>query len=269
MNHQEKCALCGEYKELKDSHLIPQWAYRRLQQSEQGRDDPIRIADGTAVRTSKQVTKHLLCGDCEQRFSKPEDYVARLTEIDAPGKLKILGNITRADPPHSDVAKLATEIDTKTIAYFAASVIWRSCVMDNACKLGKYEPSFRRYLMGETDFPREASLSMLILEPSRLTARPERLVTFPSSLKTPFAWLHGFIICGLAFRCFVGRSLNAQMKTACLAGDGPVKYAYMMRAQEFGDFFEACKTSTAAIPRGKLARVGGTKAMAGTRSRSV
>jgi len=254
MNNQGKCALCGEHKELKDSHLIPKWVYRRLQQSEQGREDPIRIADGNAVRTSKQVTKYLLCGDCEQRFSTPEDYVSRLTETDAPGKLKILSNITRADPPHSDVARLANEIDTKEISYFAASVIWRSCVMEDACKLGKYEPVFRRYLMGETDFPREAALSMLILEPSSLTDKPERLVTFPSSLKTPFAWLHGFIICGLVFRCFVGRSLDARTKMACLAGDSPAKYAYMMRAQEFRDFFEACKTSTAAIPRGKLAR---------------
>ena len=89
------CALCGQQRILQKSHLMPKWAYRRLQQTPQGRANPMFVNDGLAAMTSKQVTSHLLCGDCEARFSEREDYVAELTETDATGQLKMVGDVTR------------------------------------------------------------------------------------------------------------------------------------------------------------------------------
>lgn len=252
-----KCALCEQERELQDSHLMPQWAYKRIQQSEEGRKDhPIEVSNGTAIQTSKQVTQRLLCSDCEGRFSRVEGYVAKLTELDEGGALKIMNSLDRQSVPGTGMAIIANDVDVEKLVYFAASVIWRSAVMrgSDGCKLGKYVENFRRYLLGEAEFPLESSMSMLVLEPSKSIAKPHRYFTFPSSLKTPTSWLHGFTICGLAFRCFVGRSLDEETKMVNLGGDSPTKYAILMAAQEFKDFHEVSRTSRAATPRGKLAK---------------
>lgn len=253
--HMGKCALCGEHTVLKDSHLIPKWAYRRLQKTDEGRTDPIRIEGGSAVQTSDQVTMYLLCAACEHRFSTREDYVSRLTQTDPEGTLKILGSVTRQAPPLAEVVQLDSELDIDAIVYFAASVIWRSCVMKHGCTLGeRYELAFRRYLLGETDFPSNvASMNLVILEPSGLVRHPERYVSFPSSSKVPNAWLHGFTVCGLTFRCFVGGSLDAGMKMVNLAGGSSPKYALLRNPEGLNDFVEVHRTTAAATPRGKLA----------------
>jgi hypothetical protein len=255
--HIGRCALCGKEKELQGSHLIPQWAYKRIQHLGEGRQDhPIQVSNGTAIQTSKQVTKRLLCSDCEGRFSEVEGYVAKLTELDEDGALMIMSSLGREGAPHTGMAILKNDIDFKKIVYFAASIIWRSAVMSDSdgCKLGKYIENFRRYLLGEAEFPSQSSMHMLVLEPSESIAKPHRYFTFPSSLKMPTSWLHGFTICGLAFRCFVGGSLQDVVKMANLGGNSPTKYAFLMNVQEFKDFHHVSTTARAATPRGKLAK---------------
>ncbi|WP_186135046.1 hypothetical protein [Burkholderia gladioli] len=215
-----ECALCKEQKLLRKSHLMPKWAYKRLQTVHGSREDPIEVKNGLALYTSRQVTKYLLCGECEGFFGTREDYVAGLTRTDPDGLLEILTLVTRCEHPLT-VVELNSKIDVDAIVYFAVSVIWRACVMTGECILGeRHELAFRRYLLGEEQLQSEVSMNMVILEPSSLLAHPERYFTFPSSTKIPAAWLHGFTICGLMFRCFVGGGIDPKLKMVSLSRVG-------------------------------------------------
>ena len=86
-----------------------------------------------------------------------------------------------------------------------------------------------------------------------LTAKPENWLALPSSHHAQPAWLHGFIVCGLAFRCYVGRLLDPKMRKVCLVRASPKKYAAMLPADKLGDFCAAFDVLSAATPRGKLA----------------
>lgn len=246
------CALCGKQSILQDSHLLPKWAYKRLQKTDKGRDDPIHVANGSAFYTSDQTKQHLLCEECEQRFSKREDYVSRLTTSGNSG-LKILQYVTQLDTPKKVLVELSDEIDAAKLSYFAISIIWRSHVMHRGCHLGSYEPQFRRYLLEEAPFPSFAVLSMGIPEPSSRCENPQNWVTAPSSQRVDALWLHGFMLCGLVFRCFVGRAIKPEMKQICLAGTNPKKYAMIQPADQYGDYQSAFDMLATAKPCGKLA----------------
>src|SRR5437870_2519070 len=71
---QTACSLCGKGKELRASHIIPKFVGKWLKKT-----------SGTgfmvsATQASKRVQDltilHLLCSECEQRFSKLETYFA-------------------------------------------------------------------------------------------------------------------------------------------------------------------------------------------------
>jgi len=249
------CALCQKNADLQDGHLIPKWAYKRVcNVNPTGAKNPVIVADGNAFLSSKQTKKYLLCFDCEQRFSKSEDYVAGLTEPDN-GQIKLFRDITRLDTPKKVLASLNKDVDCGQIAYFAASVMWRVCVITTDCKLGPYEPSFRKYLLGETRFPPEAALFVGLFEKSP-NVDTRGWVSEPTSKKAGLLWYHGFLIAGLAFKCFVGKAINQNMHQSSLVGPNPDKYVSIIKPEECGDFLAAVEMASNAKHRGNLARVG-------------
>ncbi|MDD4881126.1 MAG: hypothetical protein PHX10_06065 [Gallionellaceae bacterium] len=248
------CALCQKNADLQNSHLIPKWAYRRVCNVDTSASKaPVYIADGNAALSNNQTTKYLLCADCEQRFAKSEDYLARLTDSDN-GQIKLFRNVTRLDTPKKVLALLNLDEDSDHIAYFAASVMWRGCVMTGGCKLGPYESKFRQYLLGATHFPREASITVGLFEQSpNVDARG--WVSEPTSTKTGIGWLHGFLLAGLAFRCWVGKAIPQEWQNVSLAGPNPKKYVSIVKPEECADFLAAAEMAGTATPRGKLARL--------------
>ena len=73
-----KCALCHNHKELMNSHIIPEFFYKPLY------DDKHRInvfsftEDKTRQFEQKGMREKLLCGCCETKLSKYEDYVKKV-----------------------------------------------------------------------------------------------------------------------------------------------------------------------------------------------
>ena len=240
---------------LQNSHLIPKWAYKRVCAFDPaGAKTPVQIAGGKAVFSNKQTTQYLLCAQCELRFSEREDYVAKLTEPDN-DQIKIFRNITRLAAPKKVLASLNEVVNCDHIVYFAASVLWRGCLMTGDCKLGPYEPKFRQYLLGETGFPPEAALSLGLFEHSpHIDARG--WVSEPASTKAKIGWLHGFLLAGLAFRCWVGKAVPSEWQQVSLAGPNPKKYVSIVKPEECGDFLAAVEMAVSAKHRGKLAKQG-------------
>lgn len=247
------CALCMKNADLQNSHLLPKWAYRRICEADPAASQaPVNVVGGNAVLCNKQTTGHLLCAECEQRFSTRENYLARLTELKN-GQIKIFGYVTRLDTPERKLASLRKDVDAEQIAYFAASVMWRGCVMTGGCKLGAYEPKFRQYLLDKAPFPKEAIISVGLFEES-----PDfdtvGWVSEPASQKVGLLWLHGFLLNGLVFRCFVGKAIDQNLRQVSLAGPNPQKYVSILKPEECNDFLAAIEVAGNAKHRGKLAR---------------
>ena len=60
------CALCQQdNKELRKSHLLGRAIYLL---NRDGDDDPVMMTPQLITSTRRQIWRHLLCGDCEQRF---------------------------------------------------------------------------------------------------------------------------------------------------------------------------------------------------------
>lgn len=242
------CALCCFEKELQDSHLVPDFVYRRLQKTVNGHDHPITIKDGNAFQSSRQLKYHLLCFDCEQIFSKYETYFGRITAHN----LQILKtNISVYADPNISHGVLSEDIDTNQIVKFGASIIWRFSVLSQGVKLGKYEEAFRKYLIGEADFPSNAAIHIALVDDSITNIRPTSIASVPKSTRTQGQWIHHFMFCGIAFRLNVGGQLNPILKIICLNASNPNKY--IMQIKNLSEFTNAYETIMAAIPRGKLA----------------
>lgn len=246
------CALCKKNADLQNSHLIPKWAYRRVCEVDPaGPRAPVNVAGGNAVLSNKQTTRYLLCGECEQRFSARENYLARLTEMEK-GRINLFGNVTRLDTPKRKLASLSKNIDAEQIAYFAASVMWRGCMITGGCKLGVYESNFRQYLLDQAPFPREAIISVGLFEESP-NFDTRGWVSEPASQKVGLLWLHGFLLNGLVLRCFVGKTLKQNLHQISLAGPNPLKYVSILKPEECNDFLAAVEVAGNARHRGNLA----------------
>ncbi|MFZ0856024.1 MAG: hypothetical protein WAN10_04140 [Candidatus Acidiferrales bacterium] len=142
-----------------------------------GNQDPHLLTAKGGRPSSHQVKDYVLCWDCEQRFSKNgEHYVMGL--LTKRNKifplLEMLNNVapTMKGPSWKMYSSSDTPIiDRDKVAYFAISVFWRASVhtweLENGeqtrIRLGdKYNEQVRKYLLGETSVPKNASLQVIV-----------------------------------------------------------------------------------------------------------
>ena len=75
------CKLCGLERELKHSHILPEFMYQNLYDSSPKRFYKLQVDLDNSVNSKikieqKGVREYLLCGNCEVRLSKYENYAA-------------------------------------------------------------------------------------------------------------------------------------------------------------------------------------------------
>jgi len=138
-----------------------------------GNQDPHVLTAKERKPSSHQVKDYVLCRECEQRLSKRgEDYVMRLV-TKRTGEFPLLEMLNSISTPVKTAKRAAYSaadtptIDRARIAYFALSVFWRASVHTWEQESGekvhidlgkKYNEEIRRYLMGETSLPKNATL---------------------------------------------------------------------------------------------------------------
>jgi hypothetical protein len=173
-----QCKLCLLTKDLRNSHLMPRSLYKNSRGAgTKGNQDPVLITKTSSKKSSYQITDYVLCGDCEQLFSKNgEGYVMPLaTQLN--GKFP-LWELLKATKPsvrghgYDAYSCLDTpNVDRDKIAYFAISVFWRASVhtweQENGdsvrIDLGrKYNEEVRKYLHEESGVPKNASLQVTV-----------------------------------------------------------------------------------------------------------
>jgi uncharacterized protein YlaI len=241
-----KCALCLQVKELQDSHFAPKALYRCLRMPSGDNPDPVVITKETARLTSKQIKDYLLCCDCEQRFSQEgESWVLRNFDRGS-GQFTLQSLLLGREPKFAlpSVKLIPTTqipaIDTRKLAYFAASVIWRAGAHrwrfgNEQVKPIEITPehleSLRLYLLGETAWPREAYLWLSVAEMSQ----PEyRFFTPPYGGFDQDHYSFRFPMPGMFFALFMGSLVPPMIREACLA-NSPDKLIHLVPSM--GDLF--------------------------------
>lgn len=236
-----KCGLCLEIKELQKSHLIPALFYKMMREEWRPNPNPRLISPKKAKTSSSQVTKHLLCKECEARFSTSEKIVS--TYCARPGGHFKLRDLLKQSVPLRifdkvsvyDIGPILGE-EIGHFIYFAASIFWRASATNwkdrwriiKKISLGPlYEEQFRKYLLRESGFPEKAALSLRICSENE----PDNTVIFPAEGKTGLQFKHIFYIPGLLFIMYVGQSMPPWFQDFSL-NFGKIKMAYLAPSKE-------------------------------------
>ena len=225
-----KCRLClRENVELKLSHYISAAVYRTLRGAAAPgmNPDPFHVTQGKSFQTSKQDRAHLLCSECELRFSKNgEDWFFKNT-LQKSGKFRLLETLSAGPasvyqqgvPTILYEADLFPSVNADAITYFAASVFWRGSIYgwnhDGSVpvNLHGYADQFRRYLLGERGFPERASLMAVVRPPGS----PVDKVTYgPVGSSRGGNSYYRFPVPGFSFMLLIGPKLSEREKRYCL-----------------------------------------------------
>jgi hypothetical protein len=136
------CRLCGESSQLEYSHILPEFIYQALYDSDH---EFVEVAtEGRYIKSilDKGVREHLLCRSCENRFSKLEDHAARVhREI-------------RRQLDIASVADLVTvPANYAKLKLFQLSLLWRAAVSEHpifhAAQAKPFEKVLREMLLAE------------------------------------------------------------------------------------------------------------------------
>jgi hypothetical protein len=208
------CRLCGVDGELRDSHVLPAWAFRRIIRRGSG-PPPILVENETSRYLSDQGTEYLLCGSCEQRLGRWENHVSQLAvqpDGSFPG-FRAMSPSRHAEPGKEVVADGTTfGVD---VALFAASVVWRASVsVNHDVRLGPYEQEFRDFVFGSRMTLDHARLVVHLIDPS---AGPSAVETasFPASFSSSGCREHQFVCLGFAFTFYVGGAVPGRYDDCC------------------------------------------------------
>lgn len=257
-----KCQLCLTPDVIiKDSHIIPKWAYKRLRLADSaGNPNPITVTNGQAFQISNQIIEKMLCENCEQLIGNSEKYVEKIA-FETDGELKFLNGLeilTVVKEGKSLEYVSLSNLNTDKIVYFASSVVWRACVAHRQDtgkpRLGqRYQEELRSYLLGGSgSFPKNARLIMGILVHSPNTPHPRHnIISFPATVRYEDYHRHGFFICGLYFELCIGSQMAGYLDSICLHY-GKEKIALLGDAYDFGLIHDIEKHARSARARGKL-----------------
>ena len=141
----EECPLCKNKSVLTRSHIIPKFTQKEIKKFDgtMRRFTEKSHADGDIIQD--EFYEHLLCSNCEGRFQKWEDYVARLIYQ------KRVFDFTPTKP--GELVQLKA-LNYSKLKLFLLSLIWRMGVsrlpMFSEVKLGPHEERLRRMLVEDT-----------------------------------------------------------------------------------------------------------------------
>jgi len=173
------CALCLMTTTLRDSHIIPRWAFTRARTM----PDPsaagtpgrpvdqhyLWIDENGARNATTQLTERLLCDSCERRFGLWEAAASRLTR-QSDGSFPARSEcvlVALAPGLHSLAA-----LDADAILRFGTSVLWRASAAARFPHIvfgESYHDAFREYLLdANSTFPRGAVMSLKLIDPTMI-----------------------------------------------------------------------------------------------------
>jgi hypothetical protein len=179
----------------------------------------------TLTRSSKQQRTYLLCRPCELILSKNGENWFFRNGMKADGRFRLADVLRKA---HSSVGTLADntrlyeaalipEINSLAIAHFATGIFWKASVHgwnDDGrvpVSLFGYADQFRRFLLGEREFPQSAVLTVVVRERGLL----DRLTYAPAGFSKGATSSYRFPIPGFNFMLTVGKKIPQRTSQYC------------------------------------------------------
>ncbi|NQT34238.1 hypothetical protein HQ587_03530 [bacterium] len=150
------CKLCKKKESIKNSHLIPKFTTDWIRNTSDTGKFRTSVLPNKRVQDSKKVD--LLCGDCENLFSKFEGYFSKV----------IFKPVMNSNNPVVDYPVVDY---TESLLKFAVSLSWRILVfkmygypwkiLDHKLAAQKAEIRWREYLLNNTEMKDEHHILML------------------------------------------------------------------------------------------------------------
>ena len=172
------CSLCLQERVLRESHIIPKFVGKWLKET--GTGYLVNAKDGSK-RVQDIIKLHLLCDNCEEKFSKLEKYFAdkiffpfhndKIRTFDYNGNLesfvislswkalKIVAQDFKEENPHSHLNSLVDEAelhwreflngDRQSVSQYENHLVFLDYVDDN--KSAEMDPKFNWYTLRSVD----------------------------------------------------------------------------------------------------------------------
>jgi hypothetical protein len=169
------CKLCLEEKDLVRSHLMPHALYDLMRNEE---SEPIRFTSEYAMATSRQTRDHLLCLGCEDILNNGGETWVLPKLATMAGEFPFY-DIVKSTSPMWEEPDMTPyrgtglpDCGADKITHFAAGIFWKACVHswsgnteEPRIELGPYAEALRKFIRGETAFPNNVALTVLVSSP--------------------------------------------------------------------------------------------------------
>ena len=185
------CKLCKKEKDLRQSHIIPEFMYTSLY-DEKHRFHEISTDKNKKNRLpQKGVRERLLCNDCEQQLSKHETYASLVFNGGYSLKIRNEGRLIHLEGLEYSKFKL-----------FALSILWRAGVSNldvfSQIKLGPHEEILRKMVLNND--PGADDIYPFILSPIvHEKSVQEALIVKPTWTRLGNHYAYRFVFGGIAW----------------------------------------------------------------------
>jgi hypothetical protein len=114
------------------------------------------------------------------------------------------------------------EVDTTKLGYFALSILWRAAIHEwptpygdaTPLSLGPYREILRKYLMGESPFPK--SVALLVTVCTDAYSQQTLYDPYPRKTKKYLPYrIYDFLVCGIHFRINIGNAMPSELRGLC------------------------------------------------------
>jgi hypothetical protein len=194
------CGLCHSEKELRNSHIIPEFFYKPLYDSKH-RFNVIALTESEKNRyEQKGLREKLLCDDCEQQIGQYEDHVRRIFY----GGTGIY--IKNGNPI------VISGIDYQKFKLFQLSLLYRAAISNleffHNISLGPHEEIIRKMLLEENpgkklEYP--CLILMLLIQSKEII---DAMIYPPQELRIEGHYSYRFILGGCFWIFFVSSHTN-------------------------------------------------------------
>lgn len=185
------CKLCKKDRELKNSHIIPEFIYSALY-DDKHRFHVISVNEDEKEKLpQKGVRERLLCAECEQLLSRNERYVSLLLAGSYPVKSRKKGRIIHLEG-----------VDYSKFKLFSLSILWRAGVSSrevfSQVKLGPHEKILRQMVLA-SDPGEQHSYPFLLSPIVHEKELQKALIVQPTWTRLDNHYAYRFVFGGLAW----------------------------------------------------------------------
>jgi hypothetical protein len=212
-----KCPGCKKTKQLVSSHLVSRAVYDYLRTDQL---HPIVVGGGEIRATTDQLQAELLCQDCENILNRGGEQwmVGKLCEFDR--RFPLYEIVRQRAPLYADwdreifAACANPDIDVQSISHFALGIFWKASIHPwqfGEISLGPYSEAIRTWLRGETGFPKNVALNVILSRP----VAAQIIMNPPYETTATACHTYLFHVPGVLFRLSVGKQIPQEEKTLC------------------------------------------------------